>query len=138
MHPIYSVILFLHPRLYCEQFKDRADATWFSHLAVGRFTVPIYFTNNFLSTLIPSKSRPIFTDIVLSGRPQRMQEVEKVGDREYKRWGGWPGDKACAKVVCILPTGENGKKWEASMKSAETTTHWDKLKSDLIKQCCSL
>ena len=24
------------------------------------------------------------------------------------------------------------------MKSAETTTQWDKLKRDLIKQCCSL
>ena len=46
------------------------------------------------------------TDIVLSGRPQRMQKVQKVGGRKYKSWGGWPGDKDYAKAVCILPTGE--------------------------------
>jgi hypothetical protein len=55
----------------------------FSHLTVGRFTQPIYFTN-YSSTPIPSKSMPFFTDIVLSARPQRMKEVEKVGGRKYK------------------------------------------------------
>ena len=42
LHPIYAVILMslfgLHPRLYCEQFKDGVETPWFSHLTVGRFT----------------------------------------------------------------------------------------------------
>ena len=40
LYPVYDVILMsllgLHPRLYCEQFKDGVEPTWCNHLAAGR------------------------------------------------------------------------------------------------------